>query len=330
MGGAGGVGCLCAEGGPLTTSSDVSSSQAGTARRAIGGTTVAALLVVYLVWGSTYLAIRVVVTNHLPPMLSMGARFLAAGLVLAGGVRLRAGRGSLAATRPQLTTAAVVGILLLCGGNGFVAIAEQHLPSGLAALLVSTTPLWIVVLGLAVGERARALSLVGTLVGFAGTAVLARPGGSGAVQWQAVVLILVATACWGSGSLYSRRHPSPPNAFAAAAYQMLFGGAALVVGGLVLGEAGGLDFAAVSPSGWWALLYLGVIGSMVAYTAYFWLLANAPLQLVTTYAYVNPVVAVALGWALLAEPVTAQVVVGGALAIAGVVIVISSERGGAH
>jgi drug/metabolite transporter (DMT)-like permease len=263
-------------------------------------------------------------------MLSMGVRFLAAGLLLAAGVRLRAGRGALAATRPQLTTAAVVGIALLCGGNGFVAIAEQHLPSGLAALLVSTTPLWIVVLGLAVGERARALSLVGTLVGFAGTAVLARPGGSGAVRWQAVVLILVATACWASGSLYSRRHVSPANAFAAAAYQMLFGGAALVVGGLVLGEAGRLDVAAVSAAGWWALLYLGVVGSMVAYTAYFWLLANAPLQLVTTYAYVNPVVAVALGWALLAEPVTAQVVVGGALAVAGVVVVISSERGGAH
>jgi drug/metabolite transporter (DMT)-like permease len=263
-------------------------------------------------------------------MLSMGVRFLAAGLLLAGGVRLRAGRGALTATRPQLTTAAVVGIALLCGGNGFVAIAEQHLPSGLAALLVSTTPLWIVVLGLAVGERARALSLVGTLVGFAGTAVLARPGGSGAVRWQAVVLILVATACWGAGSLYSRRHVSPVNPFAAAAYQMLFGGAALVIGGLVLGEAGEVDLGTVTPSGWWALLYLVLIGSMVAYTAYFWLLANAPLQLVTTYAYVNPVVAVALGWVLLAEPVTAQVVVGGALAVAGVVIVISSERGGAH
>jgi drug/metabolite transporter (DMT)-like permease len=301
-----------------------------TGRRGIGGATVVALLAVYLIWGSTYLAIRVVVTNHLPPMLSMGVRFLVAGLLLAGGVRVRAGRGALAATRPQLATTAVVGIALLCGGNGFVAIAEQHLPSGLAALLVSTTPLWIVVLGLAVGERARALSLVGTLVGFAGTAVLARPGGSGAVSWQAVVLILVATACWAAGSLYSRRHVSPANPFAAAAYQMLFGGAALVVGGLVLGEAGQVDLGTVTPSGWWALLYLVVVGSMVAYTAYFWLLANAPLQLVTTYAYVNPVVAVALGWALLAEPVTAQVVVGGALAVAGVVVVISSERGGAH
>ncbi len=289
-----------------------------------------ALLAVYFIWGSTYLAIRVVVTNGLPPLLSMGVRFVAAGLLLAVGVRLWAGKGALSATRRQLATTAVVGILLLCGGNGLVALAERSVPSGLTALLVSTTPLWIVLLGLAVGERARAMSLVGTLVGFAGTAVLARPGGSGSVAWQGVVLILVATACWATGSLYSRRHVSPANSFAAAAYQMLFGGAALVVGGLVLGEAGKVDLGAVSAPGWWALAYLVVVGSMVAYTAYFWLLANAPLQLVTTYAYVNPVVAVALGWALLAEPITAQVLVGGALAVAGVVIVISTERSPAH
>jgi drug/metabolite transporter (DMT)-like permease len=289
-----------------------------------------ALLAVYLIWGSTYLAIRVVVTGHLPAMLSMGVRFLVAGLLLAAGVRLRAGRGALRATRRQLGTAAVVGVLLLCGGNGLVALAERVVPSGLTALLVSTTPLWIVVLGLAVGERARALSVVGILLGFAGTAVLARPGGSGSADWQGIVLILAATACWATGSLYSRRRESPVNPFAAAAYQMLFGGAALVLGGLLLGEAGDVDLAVVPASAWWALLYLLTVGSLVAYTAYFWLLANAPLQLVTTYAYVNPVVAVALGWALLAEPVTAQVVVGGALAIAGVAVVISSERGGAH
>jgi drug/metabolite transporter (DMT)-like permease len=319
------------EGGPLTTSSHVSTTPGGTTRRGLGSGVVVALLIVYLVWGSTYLAIRVVVTSHLPALLSMGVRFLAAGLLLAAGVRLRAGRGALRATRRQLGTTAVVGVLLLCGGNGFVALAERVVPSGLAALLVSTTPLWIVVLGLVAGERARAMSIVGTLVGFAGTAVLARPGGSaGGVPWQGIALILVATACWAVGSLYSRRHDSTANPFAAAAYQMLFGGAALVLGGLVLGEAGDVDLAAVPASGWWALAYLVTIGSLVAYTAYFWLLANAPLQLVTTYAYVNPVVAVALGWALLAEPVTAQVVVGGALAVAGVVIVISSERGAAH
>jgi drug/metabolite transporter (DMT)-like permease len=289
---------------------------------------VVALLAVYVIWGSTYLAIRVVVTNELPPLLSMGVRFVVAGALLAFAVRLRAGAGALKVTRRQLGTCAVVGVLLLGGGNGLVALAERDVPSGLAALLVSTTPLWIVVLGLAAGERPRWLSVVGTLVGFAGTAVLATPGGSGALPWQGIALVLTGTACWAVGSLYSRRRPSPANAFAAAAYQMLAGGAGLVLGGLGHGELRGLDLAAVPPPGWWALVYLLLAGSLVAYTAYFWLLANAPLQLVTTYAYVNPVVAVALGWALLAEPVTAQVVVGGALAVAGVVVVISSERGG--
>ncbi len=319
-----------AEGGPLTTSSHVPDAPPQ-GRSVLTPAVVVALLAVYLIWGSTYLAIRVVVTNDLPPLLSMGVRFLVAGLLLGAGVRLRAGRGALRATRRQLLTAAVVGVLLLCGGNGFVALAERTVPSGLAALLVSTTPLWIVVLGLAAGERARRWSLVGTLVGFAGTAVLARPGSAGAVAWQGVALILVATLSWACGSLYSRRHPAPVDAFAAAAYQMVFGGAALLLGGLVIGEAGYVDdLGAVPAEGWWALLYLLTAGSLVAYTAYFYLLGNAPLPLVTTYAYVNPVVAVALGWALLAEPVTAQVVVGGALAVAGVVIVISSERGGGH
>ena len=290
-----------------------------------------ALLAVYLIWGSTYLAIRVVVTGHLPPLLSMGVRFAIAGALLVTAVRIRAGAGALAVTRRQLATCAVVGVLLLCGGNGFVALAERDVPSGLAALLVSTTPLWIVVLGLAAGLRPRWLSLVGTLIGFAGTAVLVRPGGAGAIAWQGVALVLTGTVAWAIGSLYSRRRPSPANAFAAAAYQMLAGGAALVIGGLARGEARGIEFTAVPPSAWWALVYLVVFGSLVAYTAYFWLLANAPLQLVTTYAYVNPVVAVVLGWALLSEPVTAQVVVGGALAVVGVMVVISSERGsGGH
>ncbi len=289
-----------------------------------------ALLAVYLIWGSTYLAIRVVVTGHLPPLISMGLRFAVAGALLVVAVRLRAGAGALAVTRPQLATCAVVGTLLLGGGNGLVALAELDVPSGLAALLVSTTPLWIVVLGLGAGERPRWLSLVGTLVGFAGTAVLARPGAVGAVPWQGVALVLVGTVSWAVGSLHSRRRPSPANAFAAAAYQMLIGGAALVVAGLLRGEAGGIDLAAVPPSAWWALAYLVVIGSLVAYTAYFWLLANAPLQLVTTYAYVNPVVAVALGWLLLDEVVSLPVIAGGALAVAGVVVVVSSERAGGH
>jgi drug/metabolite transporter (DMT)-like permease len=289
-----------------------------------------ALLAVYLIWGSTYLAIRVVVTNGVPPLLGMGVRFLVAGVLLAGVLAVRRGVRVLRITRSQLMTAAVVGTLLLFGGNGFVALAEQTVPSGLAALLVSTTPLWLVVLGLLTGDRARAASVVGTLVGFAGTAVLVRPGGSGGVAWWGVALVLVATLCWASGSLWSRRRTDPADAFVASAFQMLLGGAVLTVVGLAHGDGGRLDVSAVPPAGWWALVYLVVVGSLVAYTAYFWLLGNAPLQLTSTYAYVNPVVAVILGWLVLGEQVTLPVVVGGALAVAGVVIVISSERAAAH
>jgi drug/metabolite transporter (DMT)-like permease len=298
--------------------------------RSLGAGVVVALLTVYLIWGSTYLAIRVVVTHGIPPLLGMGLRFLLAGALLAGVLAVRRGPRALRISRAQIVTSAVVGVLLLFGGNGFVAVAEQALPSGLAALLVSTTPLWLVVLGLITGDRARVASVVGTLIGFAGTAVLARPGGSGGAPLWAVGLILLATLCWASGSLFSRRRPDPANAFVASAYQMLIGGAVLTVVGLARGDAARFDVSAVPPAGWWALAYLVVVGSLVAYTAYFWLLGNAPLQLVSTYAYVNPVVAVILGWLLLGEQVSLPVVIGGALAVVGVAVVISAERSPAH
>jgi drug/metabolite transporter (DMT)-like permease len=298
--------------------------------RSLGAGVVVALLTVYLIWGSTYLAIRVVVTHGIPPLLGMGLRFLLAGALLAGVLAVRRGPRALRISRAQIVTSAVVGVLLLFGGNGFVAVAEQALPSGLAALLVSTTPLWLVVLGLITGDRARVASVVGTLIGFAGTAVLARPGGSGGAPLWAVGLILLATLCWASGSLFSRRRPDPANAFVASAYQMLIGGAVLTVVGLARGDAARFDVSAVPPAGWWALAYLVVVGSLVAYTAYFWLLGNAPLQLVSTYAYVNPVVAVILGWLLLGEQVSLPVLIGGALAVVGVAVVISAERSPAH
>jgi drug/metabolite transporter (DMT)-like permease len=298
--------------------------------RSLGAGVVVALLTVYLIWGSTYLAIRVVVTHGIPPLLGMGLRFLLAGALLAGVLAVRRGPRALRISRAQIVTSAVVGVLLLFGGNGFVAVAEQALPSGLAALLVSTTPLWLVVLGLITGDRARVASVVGTLIGFAGTAVLARPGGSGGAPLWAVGLILLATLCWASGSLFSRRRPDPANAFVASAYQMLIGGAVLTVVGLARGDAARFDVSAVPAAGWWALAYLVVVGSLVAYTAYFWLLGNAPLQLVSTYAYVNPVVAVILGWLLLGEQVSLPVVIGGALAVVGVAVVISAERSPAH
>jgi drug/metabolite transporter (DMT)-like permease len=289
-----------------------------------------ALLTVYVIWGSTYLGIRVVVTNGLPALTSMGVRFLVSGSILLAVLALLHGRASLRVDRAQLGGSAVVGLLLLLGGNGLVSIAEKTVPSGLTALLVATTPLWMVVLGaLVFRQRTRTATWVGTLVGFAGTAVLARPGGHGeAVQWWGVGLILCATSAWATGSLLSSRLRMPQDLFVGAAYQMVTAGAAMTVVGGAAGEWRGLDLAAVPARGWVALVYLTTFGSLVAYTAYYWLLRNAPLQLASTYAYVNPVVAVILGWALLAEEVTAAVVVGGGIALVGVAVVIRSERRG--
>jgi drug/metabolite transporter (DMT)-like permease len=285
-----------------------------------------ALVTVYVVWGSTYLAIRVVVETA-PPLLSMGARFLTAGLLLAAILAWRLGPAALRVDRSQLASAALVGFLLLLCGNGFVAIAEQTVPSGLAALLVAATPLWLVILRAGTGDRPRGATVAGTLLGFAGIAVLARPGGhDGAVETWGVVLIAVATFCWAQGSFFSSRLPLPRNPFVATTWEMLTGGAFLVLAGLLRGEGGDLDVGAIEPEAWWALAYLVTLGSLVAFSAYVWLLDNARISLTATYAYVNPVVAVFLGALILDESVTAAILVGGAVVVVGVGLVVGSER----
>ncbi len=279
---------------------------------------------VYVIWGSTYLAIRVVVTAGLPPMATMGVRFITSGTILMTLLALRLGRKHLRMTREQLVGCAVVGAMLLLVGNGFVAVAETSVASGLAALLVSSTPLWLALLRPLFGERTRPLTIAGTLVGLGGVAILARPGGAGSVT--GVLLIGIATLSWSTGSLLSGRLRLPDDPFVSAATQMLFAGGLLLLTGVLRGELHGVDLASVPVKGWLALVYLTTFGSLVAYTSYYWLLRNAPIQLVSTYAYVNPVVAVILGWLILAEQVTAAVAVGGAVAVLGVVLVITSER----
>ena len=285
-----------------------------------------ALGTVYLVWGSTYLGIRVMV-RYLPPLVAMGTRFVVAGALMAVGVRLLTGRGALRVSGRQLGSAALVGVLLLTVGNGGVAIAEQTLPSGLAALLVAAMPLWLVALRALAGDRPLRLTVLGTLVGFAGIAVLARPGsaGPGVHAWGAFVVIL-ATISWATGTFLSPRLAMPGSPFVATTYEMLAAGLTMLLAATVGGELRGLHLADVPAEGWWALAYLIVFGSLVAFTAFVWLTRSAPLSLVSTYAYVNPVVAVLLGWLLLAEPLTAAVVAGGSLAVLGVAIVVRSER----
>ncbi|MGH8827665.1 MAG: EamA family transporter [Jiangellaceae bacterium] len=287
----------------------------------------AALVSVYIVWGSTYLAIRVVVEADIPPLLGMGVRFLTAGALVAGFLFLRGGTGALRVSRRSLRGTLVMGTLLLFLGNGVVAIAEQTVPSGLAALIVGAVPLWFVLFRVGGGDRPGWLTWTGVLVGFAGVAAISLPGGGiDGVELWGVGLILFATLSWAIGSYLSPRLSLPAHPLVAVTYEMLAGGAIMTLVSLVSGEAARLDVSAVPVKGWIALAYLVLFGSILGYTAYGYALAHAPLSLVGTYAYVNPVVAVFLGWAILAEPITTIVVTGGALVVAGVALVVTGER----
>jgi drug/metabolite transporter (DMT)-like permease len=281
---------------------------------------------VYLVWGSTYLGIRVLV-GYAPPLLAMGVRFLCAGVLLAAFLAIRYGPGILRVPPRRALSAGVVGVLLLTGGNGGVAFAEQTVPSGLAALLVAAVPLWLVCLRLLARDTPRRATVVGTALGFVGIAILALPGShpAGTKLWG-VLVILGATICWSSGSFASPRLPMPSHPFVATTYEMLTAGIMLMALGAATGEFGKVHLAAIPPHAWLALAYLIVFGSIVAFSAYVWLLGNAPLSLTATYAYVNPVVAVVLGTLILGEQVTWPILIGGAVVVAGVGLVVSVER----
>ncbi|WP_327638639.1 EamA family transporter [Kribbella sp. NBC_00482] len=285
-----------------------------------------ALAVVYVVWGSTYLAIRVVVEAEIPPMLGMATRFLTAALLMAAGLALKSGWQRLRITRREAIGAATVGILLLAFGNGAVAIAEQTVPSGLAALLVAAIPLWLMLLRVGGGERPRTMTWVGVLIGFGGAALLALSGGNTSAKPLSVAILVVGTICWATGSRYAPQLGLPRDPLVTALYEMVFGGTAMVLLGVLRGEPGRLHLDRIHGSGWIALGYLVVFGSLLAYTAYSYLLANAPISLVGTYAYVNPAVAVFLGWLILSESLTWQILLGGAVIIVGVALVVTSER----
>ncbi|MFE4636703.1 EamA family transporter [Streptomyces sp. NPDC056773] len=286
-----------------------------------------ALALVYVVWGSTYLGIRIVVET-MPPFLSAGARFLTAGLLLAGLVAWRDGPAALRATRAQVRSAVVVGLLLVLGGNGFVVLGETSVPSGLAALLVAAVPMWLVLLRAGSGDRPSPRILAGVLLGLGGLAVLAGPGFGGEIPLGGVLLVLAGSVCWSLGSFSAAKLTLPPNPFTGSAYQMLVGGAGGIVVGLCRGEQHGLDPGSYSTASWVALGYLVLFGSLVGFTAYVWLLRAAPLSLVATYAYVNPVVAVALGWLILDEALTWPILLGGAIVVAAVCVIVSTERPG--
>lgn len=283
-----------------------------------------ALAIVYVVWGSTYLGIRVVVEDA-PPMTSMGLRFGTAGLLLGAFFAVRRGFRFLALTRRQVIGTAFLGLCLPLLGNGLVSVAEDKgATSGFAALLIAVAPLVIVIFRAIERDLPNTQTIVGVLLGFAGLAVLVLLGrDAGDFALGPALIILFAASCWALGSYVQPRLWLPANPFVVAVWEMIFGGAMMVALGLSVGETMTFDYPAKT---WFALGYLVIFGSVIAFTAYVWLVANAPISLVATYAYVNPVIAVFLGWLILDEKITWPIVAGGAIVVAAVALVITSER----
>jgi drug/metabolite transporter (DMT)-like permease len=277
-----------------------------------------ALWIVYLVWGSTYLGIRWAVET-LPPFPMLSVRFVLAGTIL---FAFCARRGLARPTRRQWRDAAIVGTCLASFGNGGVGWAETRIDSGLAALIVAVIPLWIAVLDrIFLGGRLTARGIAGIAIGLAGVAVLVDPGASGELAGMGV--LLCGSFAWSAGSLYATRADRPEDPLLGVALQMLCGGLVLAVMGA--GQWSRVDLGAVSAKSALSLLYLVLVGSVIAYTAYGWLLHAAPSSLVATYAYVNPVVAVVLGTLVADEALTARTLVGGAVVVLAVVLIVTAK-----
>jgi drug/metabolite transporter (DMT)-like permease len=281
---------------------------------------VAAFAAVYLVWGSTYLAIRIAIET-IPPFLQASWRFLAAGAILLAAGRAR---GLAWPGRREWRTAAIVGVLMLTGGNGGVSWSETRVPSGLAALIVGAVPLFTVLLDWLRpgGTRPGRATALGLLIGFAGVGLLVNPFARDAarVDPAGAAVLLVACVSWSVGGLYSRHAPVAAPLMGAGA-NMAMGGVGLLVLSALAGEPSRFAPGAVSAASLAALAYLVVFGSLVGFTAYIWLLHHTSPAKATTYAYVNPVVAVLLGWALADEPLTGRVLVSAAVIILAVVMI---------
>lgn len=283
------------------------------------------LAAVWVLWGSVYLAIRLVV-DEVDPFQAMAQRYVVAGLLLATIAVARRGAGTLRVTRAELGGLLVTGVLLLGFGNGFQALAQvEGLPSGVAALIVATVPAWAVLIRLLTGDRPPSLTLWGVAVGFAGLLALVGLGQrtGEALPLLGAALCLGASISWTVGSFLQGRLRLPEDVVTVAAYQQLVAAGTSTTLALTTGEAWSTD---LSTQGWMAMAWLVLACSVAAYLAFAWLLSNVPLSLTATHAYVNPVVAVLLGWLVLAEPVGVGVLIGGSAVIGAVVLIIGSER----
>lgn len=289
------------------------------------------LWTVYLIWGSTYFAIAYVIES-MPPLLAMGIRFLIAGLLLALIISFRQGVGELKIPRAELRSSLLMGFLLLGFGIGTVSIAQAYVPSGIVALIIAALPLWIAIFRTISGERLAKTSWLGLAIGFAGVALLLKPGSISPVSeiensklFLFMLLVLLGNIGWALGTFLAPRFPLPKNTLVFTAYEMLAGGASLTLAGFVKGESIS-DFLDATSWSWLWFVYLIIFGSIAAYSAYLWLVANAPVSLTATYAYVNPIIAVALGAIFLDELITGAYAIGGLIILVGVILVVSVER----
>jgi drug/metabolite transporter (DMT)-like permease len=283
-----------------------------------------ALWTVYIIWGSTYLGIERTVET-IPPIFAVAVRFVIAGSLIGAFVAWRRGFGALRMSRTELAAGALVG-LLLPGSNGLLFIAERTVPTGLSSLIIASVPLWVVLMRLTMRDRPATVTLGGVALGLVGVGLLVRPGGHGG-HLGGIVLVVLSAMGWAAGSFLSSRLPLPRDPFAATSIEMVAGGLAMLPVSLFMyswHDLSPAQYSARSIGGFW---YLVVFGSIVGYSAYSWLLANAPISQVATYAYVNPVIAVALGVLVLHEHLSATMAIGATLILASVAIVVRRESG---
>jgi len=288
------------------------------------------LWTVYILWGSTYFGIAIAVKT-MPALLSMGIRFTLAAILLAGIILVRKGPNEFRIPSKEIINAGSFGALRLGIGLGALALAEKTVPTGIAALIFCCLPLWVSLFRTLTGDKPSTLTLLGIAIGFAGVAVLIKPGQVTAIAgsdheklWFWIAVILFGNLSWSVGTFLAPKFPMPKNSFISTFYEMLSGGLILFILGLLKGERFSA-FAHSTLASWLAILYLAVFGSVVGYSAFVWLVANAPVSLTTTYVYVNPVIAVILGTVFLKEEFHFSELIGGSVVLIGVLLVVMAE-----
>ena len=288
------------------------------------------LAIMYVAWGTTYIGIAFTIET-MPPLLSMSFRFVAASLLLGAFIGLRSGWSSLRLNRKELFSAVFLGVLMLGTGLGTMALAEKVVPIGVASLIVAAMPIWTALFRTLDNDRPKTSSLIGIIAGLVGIGIIMLPGstlarpdsdGQNVTLWM--FIILFGNLCWSLGSFIAPRMETPSNPLVLSTYEMAGAAGALFIAGMIHKESLA-DFMDASARSWGGWVYLVTVGSLIGYTVYTWLLENAPITLVSTYSYVNPIVAVALGIVIFNETLTTNILVGGFIVVVSVAIVVAVE-----